>query len=194
MVLTLIMLMLRISRFIVDNGTSSTGLVIYIEDGSLFVGGRDESTSWGVDNSSNCGGTYFYTDQIESQTWHHVALVLDGAADGTITGTLTGYLDGVAFGSGDASYITTHDDNLSVGGISGNTRFEDGTTSEANDGSVDGLLDDFRVYNAALSVEDIRCLSQKSEGYWLFQGIQKDAYDSVDGLNGASDAVVSPRR
>lgn len=143
-------------QVIYEEGGAVRGLNIYIDEGRLYVG------EWNTDpNQSNWSGTYLSTDEIESNRWHHVALVLDTKEDlDTIQpGTLTAYLDGVKYSEGDGTLLASHTDYIGLGGVNRNTRFHDG---EAIGTGIDGLagsLEDVCLYNRALTAHEIVLLS-----------------------------------
>lgn len=135
-----------------EEGGSFIGLNLYIYDDRLYVGG------WNSPNS----GTYLSTDSIAANTWHHVTLVLD-AQPGSNTpqaGALNAYLDGVKFGEGEGAELSPHTHYIGVGGLNGGTKFHDGSSSGAGTNGLEGSLDDVRVYNRALTGEEIEILAE----------------------------------
>lgn len=137
-------------QVIYEEGGVDRGLNIYIENGLLYVGGWNE-------NESNWSGTYLSTDEIESNTWHHVALVLDAqpGVNNTQAGAFSAYLDGVQFGEGVGSQLSRHFGNIGLGAVDVDTQFHDrevrGTAVEA----FAGQLADVKIYNQVLSAADI---------------------------------------
>ena len=87
------------------------------------------------------------TGRLTAGAWHHIAVVLDGGA--TYTGTL--YIDGAVAGTNTA--MTLHPSSL------GNTTNNGiGKSAFSQDPYFAGLVDDFRVYNRALSQSEITAL------------------------------------
>ena len=130
-----------------------SGLNIYIEDGLLYFGGWNQQ-------QGNWSGTYLSSDDITSNTWHHVALVLD-AEEGVNTPqpkALTAYLNGVKVGEGEGMELESHRDNIGIGGLNQTTKFHDGEAQKNSQHSLGGSIDDVRVYNRALSAEEISFL------------------------------------
>ncbi|MDJ0679829.1 MAG: hypothetical protein QNJ18_08215 [Xenococcaceae cyanobacterium MO_167.B52] len=123
-----------------EEGGGTRGLNIYLEAGKLYVGG------WNTAESS-WSGTYLATDNISSNKWHHVALVLDGTTT-VEPDSFMGYLDAQEFARGEASQLWSHGDDIGLGNINGATKFHDGV-SNTNNGFA-GNLDQVQIYNRAL--------------------------------------------
>jgi len=129
------------------------GLNIYIENSRLYFGGWNQ-------NRGNWTGTYLSSDAIFSDTWHHLALVLDAEAGVGTTQpeALTAYLDGVKIGKGSGIELTSHTDNIGLGGLNQTTRFHNGVGQANEEHSLLGSLEDVRLYNRALSESEISLL------------------------------------
>ena len=87
------------------------------------------------------------TGRLTTAAWHHVAVVLDVGT--TYTGTL--YIDGVAAGTNPAMTLRPS----SLGNTANNWI---GRSAYTADPYFAGLIDDFRVYNRALSAAEITTL------------------------------------
>jgi len=85
--------------------------------------------------------------RLSTGAWHHIAVVLDAGA--TYTGTL--YIDGVAAATNTAMTLRPS----SIGNTPNNWI---GRSAFAADPYVAGLVDDFRVYNRALTAAEITAL------------------------------------
>ena len=127
-----------------------SGLNIYIENGLLYFGG------WNL-QQGEWSGTYLSTDAIASDTWHHVALVLDAeeVTSNPQSQAFIGYLDGVKIGEGEGAPLESHRDNIGIGGLNQTTRFHDGETKGTKKHGLAGSIDDVRLYNQALTAEEI---------------------------------------
>lgn len=139
-----------------EEGGATRGLNIYIDEGKLYVGG------WNIEqNESNWSGTYLSTGAIESNRWHHVALVLNAQEDldQVQPKTLTAYLDGVKYSEGDGAPLAIHTDYIGLGGVNRNTRFHDGEAIGTGINGLAGSLEDIRLYNRALTAQEIVLLS-----------------------------------
>jgi hypothetical protein len=129
------------------------GLNIYLENGRLYFGGwNQQQGKW--------SGTYLSSDQITSNTWHHVALVLDAqpGVSSSQPKALSGYLDGMKVGAGDGMELAAHQDNIGIGGLNETTQFHNGVAKKNSQYSLGGSLDDVRLYNRALSSAEISLL------------------------------------
>ena len=150
-----------------EEGDATRGLNLYLYDRRLYAGGWNRPTG-----ESGWEGTFISTAQWESThiggagQWHHVALVLSGGE--TVTdGALTLYVDGRLIGSGPGSQLWGHGSDIGLGGAGGQawwdaTRFHDGPPTYADDWTQQtfkGLLDEVRVYNRALTAEQVRGLA-----------------------------------
>lgn len=140
-------------QMLYEEGGGTRGLNIYIEDGELVVGGWNRA-------ESGWQGTWLRTSAVEEGQWHHVVLTLDGGAT-TQPDALRAYLDGSLYGSGEGSQLWSHSGDVTIGGV-GDTLFPDGGSGAA---AFQGLIDDSRLYNRALSSHDVAVLSgQFNEG------------------------------
>ena len=136
-------------QIIYEEGASTRGLNIYIDDDKLYMGG------WNTPRQeSNWSGTWLSTDKISADKWHHVDLVLDGGRQ-VSQDAFRGYLDGQQFGSGAGSQLWEHSGGIGVGSINGGTRFHDGLTPNSGSGFA-GAIDEVRIFNDALSSHEIK--------------------------------------
>lgn len=140
-------------QIIYEEGGTTRGLVIYLFDDQLYVGGWNDQSS-----ESNWAGTWLNTAGVESGRWHHVALTLDGQATTTPT-ALSGYLDGQRFAQGVGSQLWSRSGSITIGDHSDGTRFHDGDVSTLTAGFA-GQLDDGRLYNRTLQPADVALLAR----------------------------------
>jgi hypothetical protein len=127
------------------NNTSSTGYM-------FLTTYQNQKTPNSVRFAISAAGTsgeeqISSTGRLTTAAWHHVAVVLDAGA--TYTGTL--YVDGVAAGTNAAMTLRPS----SLGNTSNNWI---GRSAYTADPYFAGLIDDFRVYNRALSAAEITAL------------------------------------
>jgi hypothetical protein len=80
--------------------------------------------------------------------WHHVAVAIDGA-----TSEMQLYVDGAVVASGPTSVLPADLGNTTQNWI-GRSQYAE----QYGDPYLDGSVDDFRIYNRALSGPEIRCL------------------------------------
>jgi autotransporter-associated beta strand protein len=83
--------------------------------------------------------------------WHHVAVTLQGT-DGAGVGIL--YVDGAPVGTNDSMYYTP----TMIGGLINATNNFIGRSQFPGDPYLNGRVDDFRIYNGALTAEQIATL------------------------------------
>jgi hypothetical protein len=128
----------------------NAGLNIYVQNGLLYFGG------WNQKNG-NWSGTYLSSDDIISNTWHHVALVLDAqpGVKSSQPKAFVGYLDGIKIGEGNGMELESHVDDIGIGGLNETTKFHNGVAQKNSKHTLKGSLDDVRVYNRAFSPEEI---------------------------------------
>lgn len=144
-------------QVIYEEGAATRGLNIYLDEGKLYVGGWNRSTPG---RANEWDGTFLSTDAPADGEWHHVALVLDGAAT-VQPDSIIGYLDGSEFDRGDGSQLLSHSGDIGIGNIKQDTRFHDGSFIGDAVKVFAGQLDDFRIYNSALDPQDISILAGK---------------------------------
>lgn len=139
-------------QLLYKEGAGIRGLNVYLHDGALYAGGWNEPTS-----ESSWGGTWLSSDDILSNKWHHVALVLDG--EKTLRpNSLTAFVDGNRIGQGEGSQLWSHSGPISLGSIVGGTKFHDGTEPMKRNSFV-GAMDEVKIFNSALSSEQVQQLA-----------------------------------
>ncbi len=135
-----------------EEGGTVRGLAIYIDNGSLFIGGWNiRETAWAP--------AHFSTPIVAGQEFS-VALVLNGT-NSVQPDALTGYLDGVQFGSAAGSQIHSHPGGIGLGGINNHTIFHDGRDTSNTGYFFGGTIDNFAIYNEALSSDDVGILANQ---------------------------------
>ena len=132
---------------IYEQGGTSRGLNIYIYGGSLYVGGWNEP---GGESGWN-PGTWLSTSSIQSNTWHHVALTLNGGNSVT-NNAFKGYLDGTQFGSGQGSKLWQHGGGIGIA-RNADTKFHSGDYNTAK--YFGGTIDEFRLWNVVRTSNQI---------------------------------------
>jgi len=124
---------------IYEQGGTIRGLNIYVYGGSLYVGGWNEPNG----ESDWDPGTWLSTSNIQSNTWHHVALTLNGGNNVT-NNAFKGYLDGIQFGSGQGSKLWNHSGDVSIA-RNRDTKFHTGDYNSAK--YFGGLIDEVRLWD-----------------------------------------------
>jgi len=161
-----------------EEGAQVRGLNIFIDNGNLFVGG------WNTPNGeSNWDGDWIDLGPVNAGDWNHVALVLDGGPI-VANGALTAYLNGSPVGSAQGSQLWSHSGDVSIGGSGGNSVYPDGNSSAGY--NFGGLIDDVRIYNTAVTAQDIAELAGQD-------GTLTDifSYTATDGAADSNNAILS---
>lgn len=138
-------------QVIFEEGNGFRGLNLYLDDGLLNFGGWNQPKS-----ESNWSGDWASIGKVQAGKWNHVALVLDG--DKMVKkNALTAYLNGRKVAQTKGSQLWGHG-QVSLGNISGGTRFEDGVGGPRSAGLVGGI-DQFEVFNTALNASQVKQLA-----------------------------------
>ncbi|AXG67946.1 hypothetical protein KORDIASMS9_00128 [Kordia sp. SMS9] len=113
-------------QIIYKEGGGSRGIILYVENDYVVVGGYNRSNS---DYTPRWNGTYF-REPISDDTWYHIALVFDNvgvpvndpiaASDNT---NLKWYLDGSLMDSRAGFEIRSHSGDINLGRSDGNIRY-----------------------------------------------------------------------
>jgi hypothetical protein len=132
---------------IYEQGGTIRGLNIYVYDGNLYVGGWNEPNG----ESDWDPGTFLSTNSIQSNTWHHVALTLNGGNSVT-NNAFKGYLDGTQFGSGQGSKLWNHGGDVSIG-RNRDTKFHSGDYNSSR--YFAGMIDEVRLWNVERTASQV---------------------------------------
>jgi|GEM_PF-6277729 len=131
-------------------GATVRGLVIYIDSGDLYIGG------WNIPDGESGWDPVYISTPITAGQWFSVGLVLD-AGPAIVPDALTGYFDGDAFGAVPGSQLWPHGGMIGIGGVNDATIFHDGPSSAPS--NFDGMIDNFHLYNDALSDAEMDALA-----------------------------------
>ncbi len=133
-----------------EDGTSR-GLDIYVKDGRLFFNVWNQL-------GSDWSGSYSSTDAFTSNTWHHVALVLDTEQDLETSQSkpFTAYLDAVNIERGSGAQLSRV--NVGVGGLNQNVAFDKQEEQDSQTNDLGYSIKDVRVYERSLTAEEIELL------------------------------------
>jgi hypothetical protein len=165
-------------QIIYEEGGVDDGFNLYVYDGALYVGAWSESNGW--------DGTWLSTTDIQSGTWHHVALAYDAPS-----GTFTGYLDGVAFDSASApATIDDHTNDLGIGALQERTTLADEGDVTGGGHGFAGTIDEVRIWNRARSASAI-----DEDRFGLLAGTETDlvAYWPFNEGSGSTATDVTGR-
>jgi len=131
------------TQVLFEEGGTTNGLNVYLSGNSLYAGAWAESNGW--------DGSWHSTNTTVNE-WHHAALRFDG------NGTTDLYHDGVSVGSvSSGSTMASHGGEDSLGGSAdSSTKLHTGDSRSAS--YYEGVIDNVRVYNDALSENKIEHL------------------------------------
>ncbi len=134
-------------QMIYEEGGGTRGINLYLEAGSLYFGG------W--NNGENGWDESYFNVPLTDSDWHLAAIVLN--APDTTDGEFIVYLDGFEVGRSSAGAINAHSADNAIGAMRDATRYHDGNGS-GNGNWFEGLVDDFQLWNRALSATEIGSL------------------------------------
>jgi len=132
-----------------EEGDDETGLNLYLKSGTLYAGGWDGTNGW--------AGDWLSTTSIQSNTWHHVALVFDEPE-----GALRAYLDGRQFGSvSPGSKVSGHPGDIALAASFEDTKFS-GMGAFIGEGKYfTGRVDQLRLWTGALTESQVRARAKR---------------------------------
>ena len=136
-------------QIIYEEGGRHKGFNIYIESDTLYCG------VWANDGLMD-DGLYLKTTDISDGQWVHIAITLNGATAALQSDIFKGYLNGVEFGSGAATRLLSHSGATGWGNQTGRTQFHDGETINGHNFFFNGKIEDFKIWNTALTEDEIR--------------------------------------
>ncbi len=175
-------------QMIFESGGSSRGFNIYLEDDTLYVGGWDSI----LDDSDTATwpGTWRSVRGVTPGQWHHVALVLNASGNPTAPtiGQFFAYLNGVEFDIGNSigMQVWNHTNASAIGGVAGDSKYHDEGLEPSN---MVGWIDDFVVWNRALSASEIATIASVLPivTFDFGTGVDKTAYQEA-GFTAASNS------
>lgn len=129
-------------QVIYEEGGTVNAFAIYVENGRLYMNGRDAG-AWGpVDIST----------EVEAGKTYHAAFVFDGDNQ-----EFRAYLNGEEFGTADTGINTfpSHTNDIGIGGMRQNSYFHDGPGS-GNDFFFDGRISDVALYNDVITEDGLK--------------------------------------
>ena len=137
---------------IFDEGGRTRGLVLYVFDGEVWIGGWNRA-------EYNWNGEWI-SAPIKSNTWYQVGLVIRDASGAVEADKFEMWLNGVLVEKRDGGQLHAHGDDTGVGAVNQNTVFHDEAGSGDNIDFFTGLIDDVRLWNASLSPADIESVAK----------------------------------
>ncbi|OED44220.1 hypothetical protein ACH42_08195 [Endozoicomonas sp. (ex Bugula neritina AB1)] len=149
-----------------EQGGASHGFNVYIDDGKLYAG------AW---TSGNSNWLDVDIGDIDSSQWHQVSFVLD--ADNS---TMEAWFNGESIGSDTGFPISSHAGAVAFGGINQHTQFHDGSANVDQGYGFNGLIDEARIYNRALTHQEVNALKYEFETGTLQDTFEYTVSDGTD--------------
>ena len=137
-------------QVIFEEGGRTRGLVIYVHDGNVYVGGWNRA-------EYNWDGAW-PSAPIESGVWYHVGLVIREGGDAVDPDKFEMWFNGEQVASEPGGQMFNHGDDIGIGATFTNVVFHDDDGSGTDRDHFAGLIDEIRVFNAALSPTDLAAL------------------------------------
>ena len=133
---------------IYEEGGTARGLNIYIHtNGTLYGGAWNEPGG-----ESNWNGHWIGWNNVQDNTWHHVAVTLNGGSTIT-TNAVKMYVDGQLISTGSGSKLWQHGGNIRIG-RNGGTKFHTGDEGGSGE-SFYGDIDEVRIWNVERTASQI---------------------------------------
>lgn len=152
-------------QMLFESGGGVRGFNLYVQDGTLYVGSWDTAIDAAIGDIGSWDGSWRQVSGIQANRWYHVALVLDASANPTSAqpGAFFAYLNGVEFDVANdiGMQVGTHTGGTVIGGNE-STRFPVGTSGAVL--NLSGYLDDFAIWNRALTAAEINALANGISG------------------------------
>jgi hypothetical protein len=149
-------------------GSWSNRIQLYAGNASLCLGlGDSHAVRTGIEN-------------LVPQTWYHIALTWDGASYAV-------YVNGIKKAAGPYTGLTALNTFADVG----NT----GNTSSRNREAFNGLIDDVRIYDRALTADEVGTLADTSRGLvgsWQFDNGSGTTAEDSSGNGNTATLVNGP--
>lgn len=163
-------------QLVYEEGGSLRGFNIYVDNGTLYVGGWDKNKD-GTDVDT-WAGTWLDLGPVNAGEWTHVAMILDATLDPIhlAADTFKAFRNGVAAGSGNGMQMSAHSDDLGIGAVVGSTVYHDGATS--GNGTFAGKVDDLAIWNRALTAEEVTSLAVVTPPIGLSHGVVPNVGDT----------------
>jgi len=139
-------------QVIYEEGGRTRGLVIYVHDRKVYVGGWNRA-------EYNWNGEWPSAD-VKSKQWYHVGLVLRDASGKVENNKFELWLDGKRVAREPGGQLHAHADNIGIGHTNQNAVYHDDGGSGTNIDWFEGMLDDMIVYGSAFDAADFAELAR----------------------------------
>lgn len=139
-------------QVIFEEGGRTRGLVIYVFDGKVYVGGWNRA-------EYNWNGEWLSAD-IKSDRWYHVGLVIRDAAGKVEKDKFEMWLDGKLIEKADGGQLHAHGDDNGIGYVNQNAVYHDDGGAGTNIDFFGGLIDEVVIYGSSFNQGDFGQLTQ----------------------------------
>ena len=139
-------------QVIYEEGGRTRGLVIYVFDGEVYVGGWNRA-------EYNWNGAW-PSAEVKSKRWYHVGLVIRDAAGKVESKKFEMWLDGKRIAQEKGGQLHAHGDDTGIGFTNQNAVYHDEGGSGTNIDWFAGLIDEVVVYGSAFDQADFAKLAQ----------------------------------
>ena len=139
-------------QVIYEEGGRTRGLVIYVYDGEVYVGGWNRA-------EYNWNGEWI-SAEVKSKRWYHVGLVIRDAAGKVEKDKFEMWLDGKRIAQEKGGQLHAHGDDIGIGFTNQNAVYHDEGGSGTNIDWFEGLIDEVIVYGSAFDEGDFSKLAQ----------------------------------
>lgn len=139
-------------QVIFEEGGRTRGLAIYVFDGKIYGGAWNRAEyQWQGE---------WLSDEIKSNTWYHVAVVIRDAAGKVEKDKFELWVDGKLIDKADGGQLHAHGDNNGIGYVHQNAVFHD----DAGGGTLidwfGGMIDEVVIYSSSFTKADIEALTK----------------------------------
>ncbi len=171
---------------IFEQGGLDSGVGIYIESGSLFVGGWQRTNQGAGSPWNNGTNANFISTGINANTEYIITLEQEGNTSSN--GTIKAYLNGQQFAVFNGVGVLFNDTNgIGLGDVNGGSRYATNTTGAS---SLDGEIPEFIYCNEPAGFTTIQ--RQKTESYLAIKyGITQDQSSPVNYYNSAGNVIFN---
>ncbi len=138
-------------QLIFQEGGLTRGLTVYVHAGKVYVGGWNRA-------QYNWEGSWV-SAKINSNRWHHVALVLRDASNQVEDDKLELWLDGKLAAKEEGGQLFSHVNDTSIGYVLQKTIYHDGGGEGSNIDWFGGIIDEVIFYNSAFNEGDFSKLT-----------------------------------
>lgn len=147
-------------QVIFEEGGRTRGLVIYVFDGKIYGGAWNRAEyTWNGE---------WLSEDIKSNQWYHVAVVIRDAAGKVEKDKLELWLNGKLIGTADGGQLHAHGDDNGIGFVNQNAVFHDEGGSGTNINWFSGILDEVVIYSSSFTKNEIveltKALSVEPDG------------------------------